>query len=308
MALIPIRVIASQSHGVDLTKALSYITGSHVPQGSTVKVVGIDYDSPQNNSDLATESMYISWFQTNDMLVSAWRNAFAAHLNAREDLNMMEDLGEFEVGWYTSGLHPSSTPGVASNNFDEDVPFDWAPLDTSKGTTRKTTAALGTATGPLGEPDSNYFCYPDLLDSVKVGSFNGDVWDSRFALLGSTITDASSKRATIGIIDAFNKANPVYQDMGTDPFGQANPMNSVKKYGDRRLFNEPMKMKIQPGLSTHFQIPMGGINVMCGIVRLHDGFLDYYADGSSSGGTPDETGNAADTGIITFWIEGWTEF
>jgi len=285
---------------------LSYITGSHVPQGSTVKVVGIDYDSPQNQQDNTSQSMYISWYQTNDMLVSAWRNAFAAHLNAREDLNMMQDLGEFEVGWYTSGLHPSTAPGIQTTNFDEDVPFDWAPLDTSKGNTWKTTAALGNSTSQLGAPDSNYFCYPDLLDSVKVGSYNGDVWDARFAFGGSTITDASSKRATIGIIDAFNKANPVTQDQGTDPFGQS--LNQDKKYGDRKLFNEPMKMKVQPGFSTHFQIPMGGINVMCGIIRMHDGFLDYYADGYASGGTPDEDGNAAATGILTIWVEGWTEF
>lgn len=285
---------------------MSYITGSHVPQGSTVKVVGIDYDSPQNNSDLATESMYIAWFQTNDMLVAAWRNAFAAHCNAREDLNMMEDLGEFEVGWYTSGLDPATTPGVSSSNFDEDVPFEWAPLNTTVGNIWKTTSATGGSTGALGDGNRNFFCYPDLMDSVKVGSFNGDVWDARFTLMGSTLTDSGSKRATIGLIDSYNKANPVVQEQGTDPFGQS--LSQDKKYGDYKLFREPCKMKIQPGTSTHFQIPMGGINVMCGIVRLFDDYQDYFADGTGSGGTPDETGNAAATGILTFWVESWTEF
>ena len=46
---------------MDLTKALSYLTGSHVPQGSTVNVVGLDYDSPQNAQDSTTESMYLSY-------------------------------------------------------------------------------------------------------------------------------------------------------------------------------------------------------------------------------------------------------
>lgn len=271
-----------------------------------MKVVGIDYDSPQDAQDNLNESMYISWFNTSDRMVHAWRNCFAAHCNAREDLNMMEDLGEFEVAWYTNGIGPSTTPGVASSNFDEDVAFEWAPLATQQGYIWKTTAHTGGSTAALGTADANFFCAPDLMDSVKVGSFNGDVWDARFGLFGATLTDAGSNRASIGVIDSYNKANPVQHDYGTDPFGHA--AESRKKFGNYLLYPYPNTMKIQPGTSTHFQIPIGGINVMCGIVRLHDDHDDLYHDGSASGGTPDETGNDTATGILTFWIEGWNEF
>ena len=299
--------ISGGRFAVDLTKALSYLTGSHVPSGSTVNVVGLDYDSPQNANDSTTESMYLHYYPTSDRLVAAWRNAFAAHCNAREDLMVMGELGEFVVGWSTTSISHdgASLTGqaapFANGAFEEEVFYNWAPLETAAS--RSYTVATGAGSRPAIIAESAYFCHNgmDEYDGVIVGSYaDNRTYTSKFAISGTTNTAGSGPyTARIGIIDAYNKANPVDTDLPTDPFG-FKPDN-IKKYGYVKLNDIPMTLKIQTGMSTHFTLPVGGINVMCGLMRMTDTW--------NTDTPPDESGaSSAASGTLTVWVNGWTEF
>ena len=306
--------ISGGKFAVDLTRALSYLTGSHVPQGSTVKVVGLDYDSPANNADSATESMYLGYYPTTDKLVHAWRNAFAAHCNAKEDLLIMNDIGEFIVGWNTSTiLHPGATPtgqsasGTPSGDFEEEIFYNWAPLAGNLAATYNQAVAAGSS--PTTNADARYFCNSRIeqYEGVVVGSYQDNrSYTSKFALGGDTQTGGTGPyTAKISIIDAFNKANPVLDDQSQDPFGYSNM--TLKKYGNKHLQDLPMVLKIQTGMSTHFTLPVGGIDVMCGLLRLSNTEQHIMTPSSA----PDETGAGSDgaqRGTLTVWVSGWTEF
>ena len=313
---------------VDLTKALSYITGSVVPQGATVNLVGIDYDSPHNNADSATESMYIHYYPTNDMLVSAWRNAFAAHCNAREDLNLMENLGEFVVGWDTAnilfpGVDFASTEesqanalGTSGYRFIEDGWYNWACLENTASrpyTTRATSQAPHTILGS-NEPEALLSTYSGIgdIDGIIVGAYSTQSTGnaragttlgvvSKFAIGGPTAV-GSTGTAKIGLISSFNTQNPI-PPADKDVFGTSYDL--IPKYGLQRLLDNPMSLKIQTGMATHFTIPLGGVDVMCGLIRLTDNWV--IPNVSSA---PDETGgsSAGDHGTMTFWVSGWSEF
>jgi len=320
MGLIGIRLnIGGGAFAADLTKALSYLTGSHVPSGSSVNVVGIDYDSPHNNADSATESMYLAYYPVNDKLVSAWRNGFAAHCNAREDLNIMGSLGEFVVGWGTSSIEypgdaptgweqTTGSPGLSPAHFEEEAFYNWASLECNISRTYVVAAATGTRPGIIAE--SRFFCHSgiDNYDGVIVGSYaDGHTYKSKFAIGGDTssrLISGSQYSAKIGLIDAYNKANPVNDNKSLDAFGFSE--ENIKKYGYNYLNDIPMVLKIQTGMSTHFTIPVGGINVMCGLLRLSDTWTDI-AVGTSN--PPDEHGgDSANSGTLTVWVSGWNEF
>lgn len=305
--------IGGGKYAVDLTRALSYLTGEHVPQGSTVKVVGLDYDSPHNDADSTTESMYIGYYPTTDKLVHAWRNAFAAHCNAKEDLLIMNDIGEFVVGWNTSTiLHPGTAASGQNapwdgQDFEEEVFYNWAPLQSNLAVTYNQATASGSR--PTTNADARYFCNSriDEYEGVAVGSYQDNrAYVSKFALGGVTATaGAGPYTAKIGIIDAFNKANPVKTDLAEDPFGQKN--TARRKYGEYFLQDLPMVLKIQTGMSTHFTLPVGGVDVMCGLLR----FTDKEEHIMVASSAPDETGagtDGAQRGTLTVWVSGWTEF
>lgn len=304
MTLIGVRVnISGGVGGVCLAKALSYLTGSHVPQGASFNLVGIDYDSPHNAADVLGQTMYVSYYPTTDKLVDAWRNGFAAHCNARDDLNLMSNLGEFIVGWNTATIDYAGT-GPTGGHYEEEVFYNFAPLDTVAS--RSYVVATAGGSRPTIVAEAAYFCHTgmDEYDGIIVGDFNGNQWLSKFALGGDTQTNAGNKTAKISLIDAYNKSNPPFTDQTMDFMG--NTTDNLVKYGYARLQDIPMTIKIQPSVATHFTIPMGGVKVMCGYLRLTDNWNDI-TQGSGTGAN--ETGaDSANSGTVTFWIDGWDEF
>lgn len=334
MGLIGVRVnISDGAAFVDLTKALSYLTGSVVPQGSTVNVVGIDYDTPANNTDSATQTLYASYYPSNDMLVAAWRNAFAAHCNAREDLDLMDDLGEFVIGFNTQTmLHPrenfdtnteSQVTGNANYRHVEDGWYNWAVLqsvDSYSYTTRPNNLTAPHTSLGANEPEKFYSTYSGLgdIDGIIVGKYTAGHGGSaiagtaeevlsKFAIGGPTLMDPTAtprKTAKISIIEAFNHQNPIPKP-DVDVFGGT--YDVLPKYGYKRLQDIPMTLKIHAANTpAHHTIPMGGIDVFCGLLRLTDTWGGAFGAGSA----PDEAGGAAASqqGTMTIWISGWSEF
>ena len=265
-------------------------------------------------------SLLVSYVPANKKLISMWQAGFQAHQNTAEYRQLMEDPGEFTVGWNCVSLYQ---PGGTSY-FSHSDRNKWCSLD------------------------GQYECPPRNIESVViVADEEGTEWKSRFSLIGNSakggvatadgVTDANipAEYASIGMIDMYNSANPIDGHVPAETDAWGSPIEQDVKNIAGNLYAGIDWMVIpergatvaaaSEGSTVVVGLQRGAIKPMCGLLRISrasilSGTLTppaWITQGSSrpymdvtdfadADGTPG--GTEAPIGYLHVWVDDWSEF
>lgn len=307
-------LVDQTDQAIDLSTALSLKLGSTIMQGFVPKVSKIAWQGLAGTE----AGLIVAHVPANERIISMWKAAFQAHNNTAEYRQLMEDPGEFTVGWNCGSLH--QTPSTSA--FAHVDPDKWCRLD------------------------GLHICAPQNTDSVViVADEEGNEWKARFALIGNSakggvttvdgVVDLTipAEYATIGLIDMYNSANPLDLNIPAETDAWGSPIeNDVKNFAGNLYRGIEWMIIPERGNSVVEMTPdnviglqRGGIKPMCGLLRIQRAtnlssvlsppswitqgtsrpYMDVY-DLADADGTPG--GVEAPVGYLHVWVDDWSEF
>jgi len=307
-------LVDQTDQAIDLSTALSLKLGTTIMQGFVPTVSKIAWQGLAGTE----AGLMVSHVPANKKIISMWRAAFQAHNNTAEYRQLMEDPGEFTVGWNCVSLYQAPS----TSYFSHVDPDKWCRLDGS------------------------YICAPQNTDSVVVvADEEGNEWKARFSLVGNSakggvatvdgVTDANiaAGYASIGLIDMYNSSNPIDDNSPPETDAWGSPIeNDVKNFAGNlyaglewMIIPERGNSVVEMTSDNVIGLQRGGFKPMCGLLRIGRAtdlssvtrapawitqgssrpYMDV-PDFTDADGTPG--GTEAPVGYLHVWVDDWSEF